>query len=170
MQDEITKALGLPDLPPAQFERARKAILEDNFFYTRCLSTLVLGVAGKVAASLHPLEQQRMRNIAGFSTQERGKATWGIVENIKNGVAALKASCPACKQDMNFMQPAPWSEEIPYDRGSGIRGTTTKWHDVTAADVKAAIQNIQWQHCGHMEKPPADLLLVWEERLMGRVR
>jgi hypothetical protein len=169
MQDEITKALGLPDLPPAQFERARKLILEDNFFYSRCLSTLVLGVAGRVAESLHPLERERMRRISGVAMLARGTAAWGIVDNELNGKFKLKASCAVCKQDVSFTPPEAWREHKYVDRGNGDIWDNFKDHPVTKDDIKANLEGLRWNHCGHLEKPPADILLVWQDRLAALI-
>src|SRR5882762_1336866 len=105
MQDEITKAMGIPDLPPQVFERTRKAILTDNFLYNKILWHLILGAAANVIVNLHPIEREHLRKRTGFAAQERGTATWGIVENYENGKISLKAECAACKQDAIFTAP-----------------------------------------------------------------
>lgn len=169
MIDELTSALGLPDLPPAQFERARKRILEDNFFYSRCLSVLVLGVAARVAEGLHPLEKARMRKVSEAEVLQRGKASWGIVAHPVTGAEALRAACSVCNQDMQFMPLKPWSEEKVHHRGTINESSTTVWHEPTRADVKRAMENLVWGHCGHSEKCPAELAMVWEEKLLARI-
>jgi rRNA maturation protein Nop10 len=170
MKDELTEALGLPDLSPQQFERARKRILEDSFFYTRCLSTLVLGVAPRVAESLHPLEKARMRKISEAEVAPRGKASWGIEAQLHTGVETLRAQCSTCGQDMRFAAPKPWSEEKVYHEGTINQSTQTIWHEPTRADVKYQIEHLHWQHCGHSEKCPPELAMIWEEKLYARIR
>jgi hypothetical protein len=167
MKDELTTAIGLPDLTPAQYERARKRILEDSFFYTRCLSTLVLSVAARTAQELHPLEKQRMRRISEAEVAPQGKASWGIEAQLQTGIESLRAQCSVCSQDARFSAPKAWSEEV--DKNDG-RGPFTVWHNPTRKDVQYHISNLRWTHCGHTEKCPPELAMVWEEKLLSRIR
>jgi hypothetical protein len=170
MKDALTEAIGLPELTPAQFERARAKILADSFFYNRCLSVLVLGVAARVAESLHPLEKKRMRTISEAEAAPRGKASWGIEAALQTGEECLRAQCSVCRSDVRFTAPKPWSEEKVLHEGTNNQMVQTIWHDPTRADVKYQIEHLHWTHCGHTEKCPPELAMIWEEKLYARIR
>jgi len=161
MQDDVTRALGLPDLPEFEFNRVRKSILTSAVVYDRVLADILVERAPKILAGMHSLEKKALRERIGHPEEVAPQVVWLVQEFVKTGTPYLHATCPRCRGDASFLCPEAGREQVTTNH---LGEVVSKFLPPLYADqVQSALAAIVWWHCGVQSRPPKDLLLTVEQ-------
>jgi len=165
--DEITRALGIPDLNDFEFHRVRKQILSSAVIWDRICAELLVERAPKVLANLHPLERKAMREKCGYpeeTPEQRATLDTWTIRKLPGqfGTKYLHVACPRCRQDANFLRPEIEADVVTYNDNKQEVSRYSP-NSIFVDQVAAVLGRLRWQHCGTESRPPVDLLKAIEE-------
>jgi hypothetical protein len=161
----IIEALGLKELPAPETELLQK-LFKDHLICDRAQQLMVEFFGPAAVRQLHPVERAALLKRISPAPKPQGRAAWTLATVMTSGQPYVKAECAACHQSVNFVRPEPRSWVVR-ERVNG-EPQARQVSGITEAEAKQA-RALRWTHCGHTDKAPHEIALLWEQDLQKLV-
>jgi hypothetical protein len=167
--DSILDVAAVPTTTPSRQEIARR-IVEDSLVQKRAMYLAVNSFILQAIREMTGPEKDVLRKRAGVPSPDQltRRAKWSLLEILKTGKPYVRVECATCHQSQNFPQPEAFIEKIQIP-GDPDGRYNEKRHPVTKDQVTRALAGIRFQHCGHLETPPADMWAQIENLWLSKI-
>jgi hypothetical protein len=152
MNPLLEELLGSNATLPDREEEILRRILNDNFLNLRAQELMVRATIPLVIEKLLPIERQALIKRIGCAPRPVGKASWGYRDLLNDTGKFFSASCPVCKQTAYIAVPRPAPGQY-----------------LTKAAVDLACEELQWFHCGHVDRPDPNFVATFRAEAMRLV-
>jgi hypothetical protein len=166
----ILSALGVSKIPLGTTENEiLKKVLNDHLFNQRAMELMIVQFGETVAKQMHPVEVTALLKRTGAIAPPAPTVKWEFVDMDQQTGSGVYSYCIRAtfrSEVRNFPGPQPRPE---------VRDLRNGHHDVSLSPltkkmVSECLAGIQWAHGGIVDRPPQEILWLFENRALSTVQ